>query len=131
MEEIKVTEKAILIRINNAYSKDMSRFQLYEYTRGRWRVDREKASQAEYAFSIFKGIVKEVYRIEHWYPCGDILSLIIEDNNEYGKEKAHYGKRSEFIGRLAAEPIRTRYVGKSVAHYFKVGAANPVQYVNL
>jgi len=42
MEEIKITEKAILIRINKAYSKDMSRFQLYEYTRGRWRVDREK-----------------------------------------------------------------------------------------
>jgi hypothetical protein len=30
---------------------------------------------------------------------------------------------------LAAEALRAKYIGKSVAHYFPRGAANPIMYV--
>ena len=39
--------------------------------------------------------------------------------------------RWEFTGSVAGPDIRRRYVGESVAHYFKRGAQAPVLYVNL
>jgi len=39
-------------------------------------------------------------------------------------------ERWEFVGKVAEEPIRRRYNGKSVAHYFPIGAQNPIKYVN-
>jgi hypothetical protein len=37
----------------------------------------------------------------------------------------------EFTGVLAPESLRAKYIGKSVAHYFPRGAANPIMYVNV
>jgi hypothetical protein len=47
------------------------------------------------------------------------------------KEDVSYPGRWEFIGEHAALAIRNKYIGKSVAHYFKKGAANPITYVNM
>ena len=38
--------------------------------------------------------------------------------------------RIEFIGKVAPAAIRSRYIDKSVANYFAVGAQNPCKYVN-
>ena len=131
MYEVKeIDEKVLLIRISRAYYDEMSRYQLYEYTRGRWKIKLEHARQAEYALAIFKGEVKEVYRIVDWYESGEILSQIIDDNNEYDKPKEHFDKRVEFVGRVAQLDIRRKYINKSVAHFFKKGEASPVKYIN-
>ena len=34
--------------------------------------------------------------------------------------------RQEFVGAVAPEPIRSKYLGGSVAHYFSKGSQNPV-----
>lgn len=39
--------------------------------------------------------------------------------------------RKEFLGRLAEESIRAKYVGKSVNEYFKQGNSNPINYINI
>ena len=39
--------------------------------------------------------------------------------------------RWEFTGRVAPEEVRSRYVGRSVAHYFRPGNVNPVMYLNV
>ena len=38
--------------------------------------------------------------------------------------------RWEFVGVIASDGIRKKYVGKSVAGYFAKGSQNPVKYVN-
>jgi len=126
-----ISEKVILIKINQAYNESISPFRLYEYTRGRWRVDRKKADQAEFAFALFKGEVLEVYKIEAWFESGDILSMIIADNNEYDQPKEYFSGRHEFVGRIARREIREKYKGKSLKHLFKVGEAYPIKYINI
>ena len=67
---IKIDEAVILIRINQAYSKDMSKQDLYSYTRGQWRLSVKRASKAKLVFSLFKGNIIEVYQIKKWVPAG-------------------------------------------------------------
>jgi len=44
----------------------MSPEELYEVTRGIWKVGERSRNQVEYAFSIFQGIVLEIYRVDQW-----------------------------------------------------------------
>lgn len=119
-----IKESAILIRINQYYREGMSSEGLYEATRGVWVVGKNR-SKADYALSIANGIVREVYCINSWHPAGTTpyITRSIEDVN--------YPGRWEFVGDVAQQAVREKYLGKSVAHYFKRGAANPIMYVNL
>ena len=38
--------------------------------------------------------------------------------------------RWEFVGKVADEEIRRKYIGKSVARYSAKGTRNPIKYVN-
>lgn len=127
MTKIDIEENVILIRINKLYHDAISVDELYEVTRGIWRVGirREKA---EYAFSIYKGIVKEVFIIESWHPACTTpykLRSMIEAISNVEKSG-----RWEFKGKLAEEKIRNKYIGKSFKEYFKFGASNPIIYIN-
>jgi hypothetical protein len=39
------------------------------------------------------------------------------------------GERYEFVGRIAENSVRKRYLGKSVRHYLTPGSQNPIKYV--
>ena len=41
-----------------------------------------------------------------------------------------YLGRWQFDGKVAKEPIRSRYLGKDVSKYLVKGGQNPIQYVN-
>ena len=68
---VTVTEKALLITINQLYRSDMTPLELYEATRGIWVVG-PRREQAELALAVYQGIVREVYRIERWHPSGTL-----------------------------------------------------------
>lgn len=121
--DIEVTESAILIRINQYYREGMSSDALYEATRGVWVIG-ENRNKADFALSIANGIVREVYRINSWHPAGTT------PYHTRPREDVNYPNRWEFIGEVAPSAIREKYLDKSVAHYFKRGAANPIMYVN-
>lgn len=53
-----IIENVIAIKINQAYRENMTELELYEVTRGCWKVDVKRAEKAQYAFSIYKGIIK-------------------------------------------------------------------------
>lgn len=116
---VEVGHKAILITINQLYRSNMTPFELYEATRGIWRVGKRREN-AEYAMSVYQGVVREVYRIHQWYPSGTL---------EY-KTRDHSGfkgqKRWEFCGNIAHD-IRDEYVGRFVGR----GGQNPIRYVNV
>lgn len=118
-----IAEPAILLRIPVLYDATMSPEELYEATRGVWRVGR-RSSRAMLAMAVADGTIREVYVIDTWQPAGTATYA--------SRERAEVLRpgRSEFVGRVAPDSVRTRYVGRSVAAHFRQGNQNPVRYVN-
>ncbi len=124
MPTLQITEPALLIRIAKLYKPGMNATQLWEATRGVWKtgIDREKA---EYVLSVANGVVQEVYKIGAWQPAGTA------SYTTRARSEVQIAGRWEFTGSVAHRTVRDKYIGKSIAHYFKRGNANPVNYVNI
>jgi hypothetical protein len=119
-----IEEPSLLIRIPKLYRHGMSARELYDATRGVWKLGPRRKG-AHLAFAVESGLVREVYEIDEWHPAG---------STEYAfrrLEDVAIPGRWEFTGSVANSDIRRRYVGESVAHYFLRGAQAPVFYVNL
>lgn len=120
---VDVREPAILIRINRLYQPSMTAAELYDATRGVWRVG-ECRTKARLAFAVFEGVVREVYEIATWLQAGKTF-MTRKPSGE------RLRGRWEFVGRVAPKNIRRRYIDRYVGHLFHQGAQNPVQYVNV
>lgn len=120
--DVTIEERVVLITINKLFRHGMTSQELYDTTRGIWRARPEK-HVPDYAFSVYAGVVREVYRICDWYPAG---STFMSTRDLSGRESLT--KRWEFIGQIAPEEVRRRYKGKSVRQY--LGSQNPIRYVN-
>ena len=119
-----IREPSILIRVNQLYHYGMTAAELYDATRSAWVVgDRREGSR--FAMAVFEGLVREVYRITQWLPAGSTF------NSRWSGRAFRRNGRWEFVGVLAAEKIRKRYVNKYVGHLFTRGAQNPISYVNI
>jgi hypothetical protein len=119
-KKVKVQHKAILITINKLYRSDMSPEELYEVTRGIWRVGERNRNKVDFAFAVYQGIVLEVYRVKQWYPAGT-LKYKTRDSSDFKNSG-----RWEFSGSVAKD-IRDEYIDFSVG---KAGQ-NPIRYVNI
>jgi len=119
-----VTEPALLIRIAKLYRPGMTPQELYEATRGVWKLGPDKDS-AEFALCVANGVVQEVYAVGAWHQAGTTpyatrpLSAVSIPG------------RWEFSGKVAPQIVRGKYVGQSISHYFETGNASPVNYVNI
>ncbi|MBK9164031.1 MAG: hypothetical protein IPM21_08970 [Acidobacteria bacterium] len=128
-EPAEITVPSILIILNRAYRPGMQEEALYEFTRGRWKLG-SRREKAKYAFAVYRGLIRQVYRIVKWYPVQGPLSEVrlawMEENNItfHGKDR----QRWEFEGTVAGE--LQDLIGKSVAHYQKKGQQTPFQYLN-
>lgn len=100
--------RVVLIRINRLYRSTMSEHELYEATRKWWVLNPRR--DPDYAFSVFRGIVKAAYRIDDW------------EKNPTSRRWAFQGGRDAVLER--------EYVGRDISEYFPRGAANPIMYVN-
>ncbi|MDF1665314.1 MAG: hypothetical protein P1V97_26370 [Planctomycetota bacterium] len=119
---IDITEPSALIRINRLYHPRLTVMELYDATRGIWKLGK-KREQAECAFAIFEGIVREVYEISGWFPAGSTL-------NSRNLTGFNSDARWEFVGRLTPDELRERYRNGDVSHLFPSGAQNPIKYLN-
>lgn len=122
-EPVEIVDPALLIRINRLYRRGMSPKDLYDATRGRWKLG-PRRERARIALAVFNGVVREVYNIDQWHAAG-----------ETSKDSAiHTGPgtpgRWEFTGAVSPEAIRSKYHGRSVLRYFPKGLQSPVLYVN-
>src|SRR5215212_10658186 len=111
---VRVTEQAVLIRINQTYRPGMSDQELYDATRGIWKMG-ERREHARFAFAVFRGSVAEVYEIAEWFPAGSTPYLTRRFTS---MERAG---RWEFTGRRAPLEVRAKYLGADVSAYFKQG----------
>jgi uncharacterized protein len=121
---VKIEDPTLLIRINRLYRSEMSAEELYDATRGVWRIG-EKRKGAVIALALFRGIVHEAYEIHSWHPAGSTVY-----KTRPPKDVAIPG-RWEFLGSVASEAIRGKYVGHSVKEYLPPHSQAPVIYVNV
>lgn len=114
-----IEEPVLLIRIPRLWDPAMDPCDLYEATRGWWRVG-PRRERATYAMAVSRGVVREVFRIKSWRQRtrGD------RDWEDDTGEKPRWG----FTGHPAEE--MAHYRNKDVSRYFKPGAANPIRYLN-
>ena len=130
-QSIEIDDPVILIRINQAFRYSMSEMELYDYTRGHWKLNVERARRAKYGIAVYEGIIQEVYEIYDWYEAGKTYSVRRGNENINRGSNERIEGRYEFIGNLAPENIREKYKFKSVGHYFLHGNSNPIMYKNL
>lgn len=123
-EEVTITDKVILINISRLYRYGMTTMELYDATRGIWKVAPDR-HDAGYAFCLYGGIVREVYTIATWVPAGSTMT-----RRDFSEKEYDLSERYEFVGQIAPPPIRKKYLGKSVRGYFTPGSQNPIKYVN-
>ena len=109
----------VLIRVTREFHDGITPDDLYEATRSWWRVNGSRAANAKWAFSVFSGVVRAVYRIEEWV-CASAQDLA-EDPRRDG--------RWAFIGQRDPE-LEELYLYRDVSSYFARGNQNPVRYVN-
>lgn len=121
---VDVVHPSLLIRINRLYRYGMGQAELYEATRGIWKLG-SKRVLARFAISVFHGVVRAVFEIDSWHPerTTPYRFRVFEDPTPMPG-------RWEFVGKPAEESICKQYVGRSVQHYFKQGLQSPVVYVN-
>lgn len=120
---VTVIHPALLIRVNKLYRHNMSQLELYEITRGIWKLG-ERRNHVRYALAVFEGVVREVYEIQGWYHA-----LTTSYTTRDLAERDANG-RWEFEGIRAPDDIRNRYYLGSVRAYFRRGNQSPVVYVN-
>lgn len=118
-----IDDAVLLIRINQLYRYGITAQELYEATRGVWVIG-ERREGAQYAFAVFRGVVREVYGVEAWFPAGstDYLTRPLEEVTHPGRWK--------FTGRVAEQEVRNRYINKNITAYFSGSSQNPIRYVN-
>ena len=66
-----VRERALLITINQTYRSDMNALELYEATRAFWVIG-PRRDRVDVAMAVYRGVVREVYRIRSWHPAGTL-----------------------------------------------------------
>jgi hypothetical protein len=106
-----IEEPSILININNLYNSEMTESEIYEATRKSWRIDVNRAESIKLAFSVYRGIIREVFMVKAWRPSPEVPG------------------RYMFDGHIAAQEVRQKYLHKSVAQYWQQGSQNPIKYV--
>lgn len=111
--EIDIEELAIIVILNRLYQRGMSQDQLFKVTSGNWVLGKRR-EKADYVFAVANGLVRQVYRVEKWYP--------VKEDSTKTKE------RWRFEGHIAED--LQHYINGSVRHYVTPGAQNPIKYVN-
>jgi len=104
---ITITEPTIIININRLFNRFMTPPQLYDATRSCWKVATHRRSNVMYAIAAYRGLVREVYKIDSWNSKGD---------------------RWEFNGQVAEPLIRDKYINQSLDNYIVRGSQNPIKY---
>jgi len=111
-DELSTDLPLLLININRRYRRDMSMSEIYDATRKYWVIGKRRI-HAKYAVATYRGLTREVFRIDEWY------------------DKSISGKvRWGFRGELATDEVREALSYKTVNSYISKGAANPIRYVN-
>lgn len=133
-DECKLEYPTILFRMNQLFSETLTADQLYDATRGIWRVSKARANAALYGMAVSRGLVREVYEIasNSWAqfdPSAAPLQLPTRATEDIYQQSKYQRGYWFFSGKVAVPEIRDKCLMKSVKGYFTPGASNIIQYV--
>jgi len=115
-QEAEFKHKVLMIVIN----KSNTQKSMYNATRFAWKVDKEKAEQAEYVLAVVQGMIRGVFIANNWKDASI---------NNFPEMNEDCPDRYAFVGVEANQSIKELYVGKRVpTEYRKKGASNPIKY---
>ena len=103
--------KAVCFKINRAWRRNMSALELYEMTRGNWRLSLARAGDAEFGIGLTDGVIRSIYKIHSWE-----------------KVPERSPERYRFIGYKIDE--MKRYLGYSLAFHPNHRVRGPLFYLN-
>ena len=115
------SQPTAIIRLTKYYRPGLEneRVALYEATRAHWSIKKDhNITKTKVALSVHEGIVIEVYEIAAWVPANSTMMV-------YRMDKGN-SDRVEFVGDVAKESIRKKFLGKSVAGLYLHGDIRPV-----
>jgi hypothetical protein len=115
-----ISENVLLIKLTDSFRYNMDPMDLYDYTRGIWKIG-PKRNRVDYAFAVYDGIIQETYKVLEWFEAGTTFTNRV-DIDDWRKVQ-----RWEFIGSISEE-MRKKYRYKSAGHYYKLGNRNPIKY---
>lgn len=125
-EKAEINFPAVLINIRKEWlrirpdqSKPVDPTQLYNSTRTAWEINPERHKNVRHAIAVAFGIIREVYQIENEWLRADV--------NADGSPR-QIDSRWMFVGKPAAD--KQHLVGKAVDHLQKMGAQNPIKWLD-
>ncbi len=118
---LEIDNNCIIININKKYKRGSGENAIYDATKETWTIDRSKLNGLKYVLSEYRGLIVEVFEVENWY---EKERGYLPNSQKFGQTKIGFG----FIGKVAVENIRNRYVNKSITHIKKRGAASAIRY---
>ena len=121
---VQISEPAILFKIQRNFRYGMTPAELYDVTRGIWNLKEQRCCKAKYAFAIYDNVIQEVYAISEWLRAGETFTSREDLQGVSGSKKL------EFVGKIADEEIRSKYLNKSVGGAFTPRARNVFTYCN-
>ncbi len=123
-----ITEPTLLIRIPQLWTPRMVPEDLYEATHGWWVVG-PRREKANYAFSVNRGVIRGVYRINtNNNNDGRINGWRLRRKGDRGWK--HEAEKPRWGFDSVPAPEMHEFLNTSVRHLFEAGAANPVKYIN-
>ncbi|WP_297332657.1 excinuclease ABC [Flavobacterium sp.] len=117
LNEEDIKHSILVININKTFDikrnkkqRDIySRPNIYEATRGYWRIKEKKLANIEYVLAEYKGIIRALFKPERWYQN-------VERNNRWGFEGSP----------VTDSDITDLYLNKEISKI--KGMANPLRY---
>ncbi len=106
------SEPILLLNLNKEFRRDMTAEELYEATRKSWVIG-PRRELVKYAVATYRGLTREVYRIEKWH------SVVFKGKTRWA-----------FTGNLADDDIRRELLYKSIVNLYRQGNSNPIKYLN-
>jgi hypothetical protein len=96
-----------MVKINRGWSPDMNDDEIYEQTRGHWKISERVRKEATYVLGVGFGVVRGAYQVDSWFPS--------QRPGEIG--------RWGFVG--APAPELQHVIGTQVRDAFMPGSQNP------
>jgi len=125
-----IDDPVVAINIHQQFPYVRNDEDLYNCTRSMWRLNCHRAERAKYFLAVYDGIIREVYEIHQCIPAtNETKAYWRKREREQGRNipAASHDGRSEFLGQVASDEVRAKYVGRRVP--VRMGQ-NPVRYFN-
>ena len=127
LKENDIKHNILVIKINKLYNRKMTEKDLYEATRGFWRISMNEVKNVDYVFAVYNQLVVAVYKPDEWHFVRERID--IPRSNEY---KESLNNRLYFISYNYEDKDENQkfYLHKSIVN-FKINAKsqNPISYI--